>query len=97
MKQKFKIIGTVLISFFLFIACNNSSLEKDAKKIAEIQCKAQKMAIKAASGDMSVLEESSKLAMESDSIVKAIEKKYVSESDKKKLAEEVLKAMADCK
>ena len=89
--------GVVLISSFLLISCGGSSIESDAKKVAELQCKAQKLMQKATSGDMSVIEERTKLTSEAAALSKEIEAKYTSDSDKKKFAEALLKEMGNCK
>ncbi len=52
---------------------------------------------KTTTGDMSVMAESTKLATEATTLLKEMEEKYTSDSDKKKLAEAVLKEMANCK
>ena len=46
---------------------------------------------------MSLIEESTKLALESEILLKELEEKYTSDSDKKKLAAALLKAMGNCK
>ena len=89
--------GVVLISSFLLISCGGSSIESDAKKVAELQCKAQKLMQEAASGDMSVTEEGTKLKEELKTLSKEMKEKYTSESDMKKFAEALLKEMGNCK
>ena len=95
MKKLMTTLGAVLLSCMLLVGCGGS-IESDAKKVADLQCKAQKLASKASSGDMSVITESSKLALEAESLVKEIERKYTSESDKEKFSKALLKAMSNC-
>jgi chromosome condensin MukBEF MukE localization factor len=85
-----------LFSLFILSSCGGS-LEGDAQKIADLQCRAQKLTTKVASGDQSVMEESLKLTAEATSLMQEMERKYTSDADKKKLGEAVLKAMAGCK
>lgn len=55
-KKVTSFIAVVLIASFASTACGNSSsfIEKDAKKYADLACKAQKLT-KAGQGDMSVM------------------------------------------
>jgi len=46
---------------------------------------------------MSVMEESTKLTSEAESLSKELEGKYTSDSDKEKFAEALLKEMGNCK
>lgn len=96
MKKLVKSLGVVLISSVVLTSCSGGSIENDAKKVAELQCKAQKLMQKATSGDMSVLEESTKLATEASSLSKEMEGKYTSDSDKQKFGEALLKEMGNC-
>ena len=90
------IFGAIIIASFMLTSCGGGSIESDAKKVAELQCKAQQLMQKATSGDMSVMEESTKLASEAATLSNEMEGKYTSDSDKKKFAEALLKAMGDC-
>ena len=53
------ILGVVLFASFILTSCGGNSIESDAKRCAELMCKAQKLATegvaKAATGDMSVV------------------------------------------
>jgi uncharacterized protein YcfL len=89
--------GAVMISSFLLVSCGSGSIESDAKKVAELQCEAQKLMLKATSGDMSVMEESTKLGTKAATLSNELEGKYTSDSDKKKFAEALLKEMGNCK
>ena len=97
MKKVVTNFGVMLFASLIMTSCGSGSIESDAKKVAELQCKAQQLMKKATSGDMSVIEESSKLTSEAATLSKEMEGKYTSDSDKKKFAEALLKAMGDCK
>jgi hypothetical protein len=97
MKKLMTIFGATAIASFLLTSCAGSSIESDAKKVAELQCKAQKLMQKATTGDMTLIEESTKLASEATTLSREIEEKYPSESDKKKFAEALLKELGNCK
>lgn len=89
--------GATLIASLLLTSCGGGSIESDAKKVAELQCKAQKLMQEAASGDMSVTEEGTKLKEELKTLSKEMKEKYTSESDMKKFAEALSKEMGNCK
>jgi hypothetical protein len=97
MKKLMKISGAIIIASFLLTSCGGGSIESDAKKVAELQCKAQQIMQKATSGDMSLMEESTKLASEAAALSKEMEGKYTSDSDKQKFAEALMKEMGACK
>ncbi|PHX82066.1 MAG: hypothetical protein CK539_06585 [Flavobacteriales bacterium] len=96
----FNLTAIAFVSLLL-TSCGGNSIESDAKKYAELMCKAQKLATegaaKAATGDMSALTESTKLASEAATLMKEWEGKYTSDSDKKKLADAYLIEMGNCK
>ena len=97
MKKSMTFFGAILFALFILTSCGNSSIDRDAKKVADLQCRAQQLMQKAATGDMSVMEESTKLANEAATLSKEMEDKYTSDSDKKKFAEALLKEMENCK
>jgi len=97
MKRRMRIFGTILFASIVLTSCEGNSIESDAKKVAELQCKSQKILQTATSVDISIMEESAKLASEAASLSKEIEKKYTSDFDKKKFAEALLKEMGNCK
>ncbi len=92
-------VGIVFASFIL-TSCGGNSIESDAKKYAELMCKAQKLATevasKAASGDMSAITESTKLATEAASLANEMQGKYKDAADYQKFTAAYLKAMGDC-
>ena len=91
------IFGAILFASVILTSCGGGSIQSDAKKVAELECKAQKLLQKATSGDMSIMEESTKLASEAANLLKEMAGKYTSDSDKKKFAEAFLKEMGNCK
>ncbi len=97
MKQFTTIFGAILFATIILTSCGGGSIESDAKKVAELQCKAQKLMQKATSGDMSVMEESTKLASEAATLSKEMEGKYKDAADYQKFTTAYLKAMGDCK
>lgn len=83
MRKIFVLAATVSL-MITFTSC--SSLEGDAKKLAELQCKAMKNPNDAVALQKEALELSTKL-----------KDKYTSDDDKKKFGEAFNKALADCK
>ena len=81
-----KIIGAFAIISMLCMFTSCSSVESDAKKLADLQCRAMKDPKDAASIQKEALELSNKL-----------KDKYTSEDDKKKFGEAFNKALAECK
>lgn len=93
MKKLRLFLSLPLITILLF-SC--TSIESDAKKVAKLQCEAEKIMQKVLSGDLSVIEESKELASEAEALKKEIEEKYTSDSDKDKFADALLKEMGNC-
>lgn len=97
MRKNFKFSLLFIASAIFMSSCGGGSIESDAKKVADLQCKAQKLIENASDGDMSVLEESTKLIKEADDLTRELEEKYTSDLDKKKFAEALIKASRNCK
>lgn len=98
MKKTMTILGAFLFASTILTSCGGgNSPESDAKKLAELNCKAQKVAQKLASGDQSAAEESTKLAKEAADLAKELEGKYTSEADLKKYKEALEKENGNCK
>ena len=97
------IFGVILFASFILTSCGGNSIESDAKKVAELQCKAQHtFSIVEAGGHLSVMEfkESTKLLSELGTLSKELERKYTSDSDKQKFDKALLiqrKAIHNCK
>ena len=89
-------MGAILFASIILTSCGGS-IDSDAKKVADLQCKYQKLMQKASSGDMSVLSENTKFAAEVAELTKEMEGKYTSSADKEKFSIALLKAMGDCK
>lgn len=100
MKNTVSIFGAILIAAATLTSCGGDSIESDAKKVADLTCKAQKMAAeaaeKAASGDMSAFTESTEIATEAASLAAEMQGKYNDASDYQKFNAAYLKALADC-
>lgn len=96
MKKSMTWFGLILMVAVTLTGCGGGSIESDAKKVAELQCKAQKLMQKAAAGDMSVMEESTKLAAEAGALAREMEAKYTSDADKQKFASALLKETGKC-
>lgn len=97
MKKVTTILGAIICASTILTGCAGSSIESDAKKLAEIQCKAQKLIEKATTGDMSAIEQSTKLTSEAAALSKEMERKYTSDSDKQKFTAALLSEMGKCK
>lgn len=100
MKKTMTIFGVILFASFILTSCGGNSIESDAKKYAELMCKAQKLAAegaaKAATGDMSAITESTKLASEAASLAQEMQEKYKDAADYQKFSTAYLKALGDC-
>ena len=96
MKKSITIFATLLLTVVLFTSCDGNSIERDAEKVADLQCKAQKAMIELSSGDLSALTENSDLMLEAAELSDKMEGKYTSDSDQQKFAEAYLKALSKC-
>ena len=91
MNKSITIFGAaILFSSFVFTSCSNS-IESDAEKAAEMQCKSIKLLEKV--GKVSLVESTSLLA-EMELFDKEMKTKYSSEEQKKKFEDACLKATA---
>ena len=98
MKKLLSLFGALMIASLILSSCNDGgSIESDAKKLANLQCKAQKLGEKLTSGDMSVMEEITKLETEAESLAKELEKKYSSADEQEKFIKAVYSEMNNCK
>ena len=99
-KIVFNLTAIAFVSLLL-TSCGGNSIESDAKKYAELMCKAQKLATegaaKAATGDMSAMTESTKLMTEATSLATEMQGKYKDASDYQNFSAAYLKALANCK
>lgn len=76
-------------------ACGDS-LEADAKKLAELQCKTVKLIEKVMKGDSTAVSESKQLEEDIKNLQQKMEKKYITTEEKQKLAIAVLEEMGKC-
>jgi phosphoheptose isomerase len=97
MKKTLSFLGVLMITTVLITSCGSAAIESDAKKVAELQCRAQKLAQQAMSGDMTVLEESTQIAAEATALANELKGKYESENDRKKFAEALSTELKNCK
>ena len=97
MKKIIYCLGLTMMTISLFSNCGDNPIEKDAQKLADLKCKAQKIYGKLTSGDLSVINESNKLEFQVDSLSVEMEEKYSSEADKETFDKALSEAMNDCK
>lgn len=95
MKKSITIFGAIIFATFTLTSCG-SSVESDAKKLAELQCKSQKLSEKVLSGDMSVSAESMTLATDAAKLLQEIEGKYTTDEEKQKFEEALMQEMGKC-
>lgn len=91
--KKLKI--TLGLVFTMLLASCGGSMESDAKKVAELQCKIMKMSDGILEGEMDAATTIA-LAQETEELVEEIEGKYTTEAEKEKFEKAVLKALAEC-
>lgn len=77
-------------------ACTNNSIERDARQIADLQCRSYKLQQRAAAGDMSLMQESAALSTQAMNLMRQLEGKYALPADRQLLLEAVGEAMKDC-
>lgn len=94
--RRFKItIG--LIAAFLLASCGNS-INSDAKKLADLQCKAKDLTQKMMSGDTgsSIEKETGKITKEIEELAQEIDEKYTSQDEQEELQQAIMEAMKKC-
>ncbi|MDI9336988.1 MAG: hypothetical protein QM539_01035 [Alphaproteobacteria bacterium] len=98
MKKTSLFFNAICMIAFLITSCNNgnNNIEMDAKKVAELQCQAKTLSQKAASGDVSVLQEAVRVETEAADLYLEMLKKYPSNSEKLKFDDIILKEMNLC-
>jgi competence protein ComGF len=89
MKKTFNLILTAAFIFFL-MSCS-SAIESDAKKAAELACKAQQMAME---GDMTKMQE---MQQEAQDLYQEMAQKYQSTEEMQKFSEAYTREMKKCK
>jgi hypothetical protein len=88
--------GLILIALTILSSCGSGAVESDAKKLAELQCKAQNLDEKVSSGDEAALEESLELAGEIIELAAELEEKYKSDSELEEFRQALAKEMGNC-
>jgi hypothetical protein len=96
MKKVMTIFGAILFASTILTSCGGGSIDNDAKKVAELLCKAEKIRQKEASGEMTSMEERAELASEYETLSEELKGKYTSDSDRKKFDNAFFKEMGNC-
>jgi len=86
-----KTIQTFVLIIILTLSSCSSSIESDAQKVADIQCKVQKLI-----NDPSSLEKSQKLMNEIKTLTQKMQHKYSSFEEQQKFAQALSEATANC-
>ena len=89
-------LAQVAIAAVILTACGKS-VDSDAQKLADLQCRSLKIAKKAMTGDVSTLNESNKLLAELAVLYAELEGRYTTAEEKAELAKAYLEAMKSCK
>ena len=89
-------LAQVAIAAVILTACGKS-VDSDARKLADLQCKSLKIAKKAMTGDVSTLTESNALLAETAVLTAELGDRYKTTEEKAELAKAYLEAMKSCK
>lgn len=95
MKNRFVGVVTVAVMCMVIAGCG-STVESDARKLADLECKARQLSAKAAAGDLSVATEMSKIGMEAAQLGAELKGKYTTTADKEAFAKAYLEAYNGC-
>jgi len=96
MKRIFRILSVLIFTSVMITSCGgSSSIEKDAKKVAEVLCEAQQLMSKA-STNAKYMDEAMKLTSKATALTEEMKGKYTSESEKKEFAKALIKEMGNC-
>ena len=77
--------------------CTNPEIEKDAKKVAELQCKSQKLIIKAANSNEDIQSESQKISIEAAQLFQKMQGKYLVDHEQEQFLQAYNEALENCK
>ena len=92
--RKRNLINIFIASIFVMLITScGGGINSDAKKAAELACKAQKMAMEM---DMNNMEELQELQQEATALYKKMEGKYNSEADTRKFMEAYQEELEKC-
>ena len=95
MRKILKMMGVAMFVTLLVTSCA-SSVESDAKKVANIQCEVQDATMRIMQGDASVQKEMQKLSSKLEKLNKEMLEKYSSLEEQNKFAKAVANALGDC-
>ena len=97
MKKQVTHFLILFICISTLLSCANPQIEKDAKAVAELQCKSQKLIKKAAESNSDILEESQKISIESAALFSKMQGKYLSEHEQEQFLQAYEDALENCK
>lgn len=93
--MKYNIPTTLLLSTLFLIGCGGS-MERDAQKMADLQCDAQELKQQAMAGDMDNAEDLQELIAKAAKLKQKMNAKYSSMKEKQAFAKVLLQANAKC-
>jgi hypothetical protein len=83
------------VSVVLLACGGNSSIEQDAKIIADLHCRSQLLMEKASNGNSQLLQESASLSTRALELTQQFERKY-SDEDRRKFNEAITEQLKEC-
>lgn len=95
MKILTSLVITVLMTA-LIMGCGGNSIERDAQRVADLICQSQELAMEAAGGDMSLMEESERLMREAEALQDDLESKYANSEDAMEFTRILSSKVRDC-
>ncbi|WP_203256434.1 hypothetical protein [Hyunsoonleella ulvae] len=90
------LLSSILLFATLFLTSCGNSISKDAQEVADLQCKAKNLQLKAISGDTSSMEDAQEFMTEASRLIQKMDAKYSSLEEKQKFKKALLKASANC-
>jgi len=93
--KSLKMIAVLTVSLLIF-SCE-SSIDNDARRLADLQCKIEKMAERNMNGESVDIEESMKLTEDANKLAEELRGKYNTQKDQEKFADAVQREMNKCK
>jgi len=84
-----------LLATLILTSCG-SSIQSDAQKVADLQCEAKEIMLKAMSGDQDAVKESQELSNKANELNLKMLKKYSSPEDKQAFSRALLDANGNC-
>jgi hypothetical protein len=92
-----KNILPLLILIFVCTSCSNPQIEKDAKHLAELTCRSQKLIMKAQKSDQTIVEESQKISAEAAKLFSEMQGKYRADSEQEQFVQAYNDELEKCK